>query len=796
MLGDMPAVVALLGPTNTGKTHHALERLLEHDTGMIGFPLRLLARENYDRLVKRAGPEAVALVTGEERIVPRRPRYFICTVEAMPLERRVDFLAVDEIQLAADRERGHVFTDRLLRARGRLETLLLGADTARPLLRRLVPEAGFIARPRLSTLRYAAPRKLTRLPRRSAVVAFSVTEVYALAERLRQETGGAAVVFGALSPRTRNAQVALYQAGEVDYLVATDAIGMGLNLDIEHVAFTNLVKFDGRGPRALSAAEVAQVAGRAGRHVRDGTFGSTTDLGELDKRLVEAVEHHRFDPLERFFWRSAEVDLSSPRALLRSLETPPPAAELVRMRGADDHRALEALVAEPEIARLAGHDPVALLWEVCRIPDFRNVFSDAHARLLLQIFRHLRDAGRLPADWVAAQVGALDRLDGDTDVLLMRIAHIRTWTYVSQRAGWMDDARHWQERARAVEDRLSDALHERLTAQFVDRRSAVVARQDRDGLLLTLGDAGEVLIQGLPVGRMNGFRFAPEPGLRQEARAALAAANRLLRAEIPTRVALLAEEPDEAFALTAAGQVLWRQAEVGTLAPGDEALTPRADALGSELLDPPQRERVRRRLQAFVDAHLRARLEALFALREAALAGAARGLAFALGEGLGALWRRGVAEQLAALSPRDRLDLTRLGVSFGRFAVFVRPLLAHNLMPLKVLLWSLRRGRGGGPLPDGRPSLRRDNRVPPELLAVCGYLTAGPRIVRIDRLEHLAARVRRAEREGRVPAEADLAAIVGCPLDELPAVRAALGLLPRRRRPASPAPSSSQGGAS
>ncbi len=780
----MPAVVALLGPTNTGKTHHALQRLLEHDSGMFGFPLRLLARENYDKLVQRAGAEAVALITGEERIAPPSARYFVCTVEAMPLERRVDFVAVDEVQLAADRERGHVFTDRILRARGRRETLLLGADTARPLLRRLLPEAGFIARPRLSTLRYAAPRKLTRLPRRSAVVAFSVPEVYALAERLRQEAGGAALVFGALSPRTRNAQVALFQAGEVDYLVATDAIGMGLNLDVDHVAFTNLVKHDGRGRRALTPAEVAQVAGRAGRHVKDGTFGAVTELGELDPRLVTAVEQHRFDALERFYWRNPELDLRSPRTLLASLEAPSPAPFLQRMREADDQRALEVLLREPEVAALRGREEVELLWEVCRVPDFGNVFSDAHARLLLQILRHLREAGRLPADWVAGQVRALDRTDGDSDALLMRIAHIRTWTYVSQRTGWLHDAPHWQAFTRAVEDRLSDALHERLTAQFVDRRTAVVARQERDGLLLTIADSGQVLIQGLPVGRLEGFRFAPEPGLRQSARAALAAANRLLRAEMPARVAACAEAPDSAFALAADGRLLWRDAEVGRLLAGDEALAPRADPLGSELLDPPQRERLRRRLHAFVEAHLRARLAPLFRLREQAPAGAARGLAFALAEGLGALARRGVAAQVAALTIGERRELQRLGVTFGRFALFLHALQAVNLMPLKVLLYSLRRGRAGGPLPDGRPSLARDARTPAELLGACGYFPAGPRVVRIDRLERLAAAWLRAERERRVPDERAAAALIGCPLDEFGALRSALGL--RARPPQAP----------
>src|SRR5688572_19708555 len=454
----MPSITALLGPTNTGKTYHAMERMLAHRTGMIGFPLRLLARENYDRLVQARGADSVALVTGEERLVPRSPAYFVCTVEAMPLDRRVAFLAVDGIQLCADRERGHVFTDRLLHARGLEETMFLGAATVKPLLRLLAPEAAVIGRPRLSTLTYAAPRKIARLPRRTAIVVFSLADLYLVADRVRRETGGAALVFGALSPRTRNAQVALYQAGEVDYLVATDAIGMGLNLDIEHVAFTSLHKHDGIGPRHLRPAEVAQIAGRAGRYLKDGTFGPTAELGPFDEALVGAVEDHRFEPLDSILWRNSALDFASPRALLRSLEERPPRPELRRMRTADDHRALEALCADPQIQRLArGREAVGLLWDVCQVPDFRNVMTDAHTRLLAQIYRSLREEGRLPDAWVEAQVALLDRLEGDIDALLSRIAHIRTWTYVAHRASWLADAGRWQERTRAVEDRLSDA---------------------------------------------------------------------------------------------------------------------------------------------------------------------------------------------------------------------------------------------------------------------------------------------------------------------------------------------------
>jgi ATP-dependent RNA helicase SUPV3L1/SUV3 len=774
----MKSVVALLGPTNTGKTHLALERLLEHDTGMIGFPLRLLARENYDKLVQARGSENVALVTGEERIVPPGARWFACTVEAMPLDRLVDFVAIDEIQLCGDRERGHVFTARLLHARGRQETMFLGADTIRPLLRRLVPEAGVIARPRLSTLSYAEPRKLARLPRRTAVVVFSLQDLYAVAERLRQEAGGAAVVFGALSPRARNAQVGLFQAGDVDYMVATDAIGMGLNLDIEHVAFTSLTKFDGRGPRPLSAAEIGQIAGRAGRHVKDGTFGATSELGAFDPRLVRAIEGHLFEPLEELFWRNSELEYRSTGALLHSLEQRPQQPELKRLSGADDQRAFETLLREPEIADVEGEPAVRLLWDVCCVPDFRNVLSEAHTGLLLQVFRHLRAAGRLPEDWVAAQVAHVERNDGDVDLLLQRIAAVRTWTYLSQRAEWLADARYWQERTRAIEDRLSDALHERLTEQFVDRRASAVVRQERDGLLLALEEDGTVAVQGLAIGRLEGFRFEPDPGLRESSRHLLATAQRMVKAELPARVEALVAAPDSAFALSPAGQLLWRGGAVGRLRAGEDTLHARVEVPPTEL-EGPLRERVQRRLAAFVSSHLTAQLGPLVHLSQAEFSGPARGLVFALNEGLGAIARRGVAVQTSALTNADRATLASAGVRIGRFAVFVPAVLQAQALPLRTLLFALREGPLAGVLPTGQAVERRDTRVSPALLAVCGYLPAGALAIRMDRLERLAHAVRSAERERREPVPAALAHAAGCAVTDLPLLLHTFGLRQR-----------------
>lgn len=773
-------VTALLGPTNTGKTFIAVERMLAHRTGMAGFPLRLLARENYERVVALRGADKVALVTGEERIVPKAPAYFVCTVEAMPVDRPVDFLVVDEIQLAADRERGHVFTDRLLNARGREETWFVGAATMGPLLRKLLPDAAILSRPRLSTLSYTKPKRLERLPRRSAVIVFSLAELYEVAEAMRRKLGGVALVFGALSPRTRNAQVALYQAGEVDYLVATDAIGMGLNLDIDHVAFTGLTKFDGVGRRPLRPDEIAQVAGRAGRHVKDGTFGPTEELGDFDPRLVASLEAHRFPPLASIYWRSADLDFGSKAALLESLARRSPRPELVPSRPADDHRAFEALARNPEVAALLRRaDDVRLLWEVAQVPDFQAVLTDAHTHLLHEVFAHLAGpASRLPEDWVEPQVRRLDRTEGDIDVLLSRIAAIRTWTYISHRAGWLGDPGHWQERTRGIEDRLSDTLHERLTAQFVDRRATVIARHEPSALLVEVDEGDDVLVQGLLAGRLEGFRFRPEPSLRDEARGLLAAANRGLRAAARDRVRACEDAPDAAFSLSPEGHLLWRGAFVGQLGPSDSSLTPLVEPLASDLLGPPLREAVRRRLQAFLDAEMRRCLGPLLGLREAPLTGVARGLAFALVEGLGSVSRPIVADQVQALGPESRRELSRLGVTLGRHTVYLNALLRPDAMRLRVALAVARYGRPEGPLPDASPSLPTVETAT-AFHAACGYEPVGPRLVRVDVLDRFAAEARRLKGGGPFRPDPASARRLGCPPEEVAGVLRALGYVER-----------------
>jgi ATP-dependent RNA helicase SUPV3L1/SUV3 len=507
-------VRAILGPTNTGKTHLAVERMLAHGTGMIGLPLRLLAREIYDRMVREKGVRSCALITGEERIRPEGARYMACTVEAMPAAERADFIAIDEIQLATDPDRGHVFTDRILHARGRHETMLLGADTMRPALQALDLEIDAERRERFSQLSYAGPIKITKLPKRSAVVAFSAEEVYAIAELLKRQRGGCAVIMGALSPRTRNAQVDLYQSGEVDYIVATDAIGMGLNLDVGHIAFASRRKFDGKQRRLLRADELAQIAGRAGRFRDDGTFGETADCEPFDEDTIRRITEHHFEPVDCLNWRNADLDWSSLAGLQSSLKRPSRDVILRRAPEALDELTLTALAQQSEV-RDAARDPahVRRLWDLCTLPDFRKSGQEAHVKLVGLFHEKLAEpAGRIKDEWMFAQVERLDRTEGDLDTLQNRLAGIRTWTYAANRADWLENAETWRTRTREIEDKLSDALHERLMQRFVDRRTSALLKTlnaQEDAPADVTAD-GRVKVGGHDVGHLNGLQFTPE----------------------------------------------------------------------------------------------------------------------------------------------------------------------------------------------------------------------------------------------------------------------------------------------
>ncbi len=750
-------LTAVLGPTNTGKTYLAIERMLGHESGMIGFPLRLLARENYDRIVQVKGASQVALITGEEKIAPAGARYFVCTVESMPLDRQVSFLAVDEVQMAADLERGHFFTDRLLHARGTHETMLLGADTIRPVLNRLLPDIDVVARPRFSKLTYVGPKKATRLPRRSAVVGFSANEVYEIAELIRRQRGGTAIVMGAMSPRTRNAQVDMFQSGEVDYLVATDAIGMGLNMDVNHVWFASLRKYDGRSLRPLRNVELAQIAGRAGRHMNDGTFGTTADVGGLEPDVVEAIENHRFDPLRDVQWRNSDLHFHSVPALIASLNRPPPHAALQRVREQDDQLALQTLSAHSAfLPRLHAPQRVKLLWEVCQVPDFRKTMTEEHTRLLGQLFEHLTQGGeRLPEDWIESHVQRLERYDGDIDTLMARIAHVRTWTYISHRPDWIQRAIHWQERARAIEDKLSDALHQRLMQRFVDRRAALLVRRLRDEgeMTTSVAAAGEVSVEGEHLGRIEGFRFVPDATEGQtDQKAVLSAALRALRQDLPARLQAFASSADGELVFDAQLRVCWGGGPVARLLPSGDILAPKVEALPSDLLDGPAREEVRKRAAAWVETRIRLGLSELMDARATAeLPAGARGVIFQLCEGLGVLPRRQIEQQLTELGEEDRKALARLGVRVGVYSLYFPSMLKPVPIRLRAGLWMIARNRETiPPLPaEGRTSMDLPRDAEREFYAIIGYLPLGDHAIRADMVERLAAMARQSVRESR-----------------------------------------------
>ncbi|NMO16908.1 helicase [Pyxidicoccus fallax] len=719
-------VVAELGPTNTGKTHRAIERMLEHDTGMMGLPLRLLAREVYDRVTARVGEGRVALMTGEEKRLPPRPDYWICTVEAMPTDRPVDFLAIDEIQLAAHRERGHVFTDRLLHARGRRETWFLGADTMRPMVQALIPHASMKRATRLSQLRYSGRRSLKSLPPRSAVVAFSADRVYELAESLRRLRGGVAVVLGALSPRTRNAQVAMYQSGEVQYLVATDAIGMGLNLDLNHVAFAAFSKYDGSEQRDLFPDEMAQIAGRAGRHLNDGSFGTLNTLPELSPRVVSSIETHRFPAVRSLIWRNSSLDFSSPEALLDSLSRAPGHQGFIRVERADDFDALKELSQVPAIRdAVTDKAMVELLWQVCQIPDFRKGLFGQHVALLRETFLQLSEGdGKLEQSWLSKQVSPLDDVSGDIHTLMDRLAAIRIWTYISHRSSWLHDAEHWQERTRGIEDALGDALHERLVERFVQRAARRSARRFvRATTPQPVRPDSPFAKLGLLLGEMpdaDGGAMTEEQFVQQ-----------------------VVDATHEAFQVDTLGNISYEDQPLARLVRGRDRRSPQLALAEPEVWTAGARQRLERRLLALARDLV---TEAMGGFPAEALTGAGRspamrGLAYRLAEGLGVITQGEAREQWRLLTPEERERLRELGVREGQRFLYVEEALAPHALERRCMLMALfQQGRP----PPGAP------REPVLAIAdlgawnarTLGYEVLGPVALRIDILERLGEALR------------------------------------------------------
>lgn len=794
------ALTAVLGPTNTGKTHLAIERMCAHSSGIMGFPLRLLAREVYERVRAIKGDAAVALVTGEEKIVPPDARWLICTVESMPVERDVAFVAIDEAQLGADAERGHVFTDRLLHARGREETMILGSASLTPLIRALLPEAEIVGRPRFSQLSYTGPKKLSRLPDRSAIVAFSAEEVYSIAETIRRTRGGSAVVMGALSPRTRNAQVAMFESGEVDYLVATDAIGMGLNLNLGHVAFAGLSKFDGTRQRRLRPAEMAQIAGRAGRHQRDGTFGILSS-GERTPEFmdveIDRIENHRFATLDHLYWRNAAPDFSGLEELIESLELRPERVELRPAPESVDLAVLKALAKDPSVRHSAsGKIQLQRLWEVCGLPDFRQMGAEFHARLVGRLFGYLVGGqGIIPHDLVATELARLDNIQGDIGTLTGRIASTRIWSYVCQRKDWLADPGHWAGRAGVLEEKLSDALHDKLTQRFVDRRTTLLMRNggDQATFQVEFREEGEVMLDDEHLGWLRGFSLEIDSAARLGDRKKLVAAvERRLPRELAKRAEWLEAAPDREFSLkTEPGlpvEIAWRGHKVARLEKGRTIIAPlvRLDrtlrALPAEL-----QARIVHRVEDWVKRQVAGRLAPLQKLHSLSsnplTPSSLRAVAAPLLSTAGVISRMSVELGVNGLSPEDRRSLRQAGITIGALDLFHPALLKPEATRLRLALLASYTQQSMPPVP--MPGLTLLDRPSAALAAGAtnaGFRRFGEQMVRIDMVERI-ARALHDQRQGKsafVP-EMHLATQIGVGEATLRRIMRALGFYPSEK---------------
>ncbi len=794
-LNENIKVKALLGPTNTGKTYYAMERMLSHSSGIIGFPLRLLARENYDKAVSEVGKSKVALVTGEEKIIPSNAKYFCCTVESMPLERSFAFVAIDEIQLAADPDRGHIFTDRILNTRGTEETVLLGAETIKPILQKILPNCSIEIRPRLSILSYIGVKKLTRLKPRSAIVAFSIPEVYKIAEFIRTKKGGAAIVMGALSPRTRNAQVNLYQNGQVDYLIATDAIGMGLNMDIDHVAFASDTKFDGKIPRYLNPPEIAQIAGRAGRHSRNGSFGVVEDHLKFDEETIEQIENHSFLPLKNIWWRNSELNFDSLKALLSSLEAYPMFNFMRRKVGALDALCLNHLSEISSIKnKINNKEALTLLWEVCQIPDFSNSLSGVHFSLLEKTFELLLANGKLDNEWIKSQLNRLNRFDGEIDTLLNRISNIRTWTFITHRQKWIDEFEYWQNEAKTIEDKLSDELHNRLTQRFVDKRIIILNKtlKDHSNLEALIRLDGKVIVEGEEVGLLKGFEFIPSLSEGEKAGPILSAARKILPKEIERRVRELLMSDNAAFKFDDEA-ILWQNNKVAKLTNGETLYSPKIIITNSEFLSDEQIKQIEIRVNEAVEGNIENILSEAINLKNPVLnfeqqkseseknnnvslstnddekkhsesiSGKALGIAYQVYEGLGSAQINNLSVSTVNLSEADKRNLARLGLRLGVETIYLPNLLKPAAIKLRALLWSVHNQdfpKDAFP-PDGRVSIKTLPNVRKEFYRALGFVPLGNLALRADIAERLSAIIRTEARSGQFRINEAMLSIAG-----------------------------------
>jgi len=687
-------ITAVLGPTNTGKTFFATETMLSFDTGMIGFPLRLLAREVYDKIIKKVDPSKVALITGEEKIIPLYAKYFLCTVESMPIDKSLEFVGIDEIQMCCDHERGHIFTDRLLNLRGEKLTMFMGSNTMKNIISNLDEDIEYIYKGRLSKLSFVGHKKISRIDRKSAIIAFSSEEVYAIAELIRRQKGGAAIVMGSLSPKTRNAQVNLYQSGDVDYLVATDAIGMGINMDLDNVFFSNLKKFDGKKLRRLNLAEIGQISGRAGRYLNDGNFGITGNCEEITPEEVELLENHKFEEIRTIYWRNSNLNFSNSTQLIQSLEEKIKKDWLRRIPECEDEKVLKYFLKDKDFSNKEGNssEELRLLWECCQIPDFVKKTYGNHLEVVTKVFDFLRNKNKkIPNSYMKEQLSLLDKLDGNVDSISNRIANVRTWAYVSNKSNWVENQDYWIERTKFIEDKLSDRLHEELTKSFIDKRASVLARGLKQDILFDtkIKDHENVSINNQYIGRLKGLKLELDlkiGALDTDIKSLKKAARQSVAPEILKRIDQIIKA--EQIELKEDFKIYWGKFPIANIIPGKDYLNPDLRLIIDDMIENADQLRLLEFLNSWIVRKISIELKNLLDLKFINIKNhEVKALAYHLYENNGVVKREEVTDFLNKLNQEDRKVLRGLGVKFGRYHIFLFKLFKPNIVSLRILLW-------------------------------------------------------------------------------------------------------------
>ena len=738
-------ITAVLGPTNTGKTHLAIETMLSFESGMIGFPLRLLAREVYDKVIKKISLDKVALITGEEKIIPSNAKYFLCTVESMPIDKHLEFVGVDEIQMCSDHERGHIFTDRLLNMRGEKLTMLMGSSTIKNIISKLDGDIEFINRERLSKLTYAGHKKISRIDRKTAIIAFSAEEVYAIAELIRRQKGGAAIVMGSLSPKTRNAQVELYQSGDVDFLVATDAIGMGINMDLDFVYFSNVKKFDGKKLRRLNLSEIGQIAGRAGRYLNDGSFGITGDCKEISPEEVELLENHKFEEIRTLFWRNSNLNFNNPISLIKSLEEKPQVEWLRKIHECEDEKALKYFLKDQKILdRGFNNKTLMLLWECCQIPDFVKKTYGNHFEVIGNVFKFLTSKkGLISEDYMRLQLMKLDKLDGNVDSLSNRIANVRTWSYVSNKNNWVENQSYWIEKTKHLEDRLSDRLHEELTKTFIDKRASVLARglkQDMEFKTEILQN-NDVKIDDQFIGKIKGLKLEldlKKGALETDIKSLKKAARQTIGPELEKRVQSIIDTG--LISLNEDFKIYWNDFPIAKLTTGNDYLNPNFDLIVDDVIEKNTKQKLNDYINKWIHSKINNVLKSLIDLKNIKENNSSiKALAYQLYENNGVLKRDQVSEYLKNLEQNERKILRDLGVKFGRYHVFLYQLIKPEAVSLRTLLWKnfYQKFHNLKPPTFGLNFLDDKEIKNKNFMLLCGFERFDNFFVRIDILERL-----------------------------------------------------------